>query len=442
MKTEPASGSPAKRTWRPLGNLRVRITLAMLALAAVGSTVFAFGIFMGAERLEQSVLDRHVRAEFDTLARESRADPSLATVHSALLLGYVGRDNPELPSEFADLSAGGFHAVDVGDKIYQVYVGEDGGRRLYVGYDITEWEALEQPVINTLIAGVVLSSLLAIALGFWTSAQIIAPVTALSKRLQDLDPRRRGVRIAAEFTSAEVARIAESFDRYMERLDGFVEREQLFTAAAAHELRTPLAVIQGATDVLAEQGDLPPAAQRATARLQRATRDMREFIEALLFLSREKNDQTFDHASCDVSQIARQLVEDYARLVERKPVTLKACADAPLRLDVPPALPTIVLSNLLRNAVEHTPAGTIHVAVEDGRLRITDTGAGISPEAQSLLFDRDYSTKRGGGMGLHLTTRICDRFGWQLTVASTPGKGTTVGVDFSGSRIGPARPGC
>ena len=281
-----------------------------------------------------------------------------------------------------------------------------------------------------MIAGVVLSSLLAIALGLWMSAQIFAPVTALSKRLQALDPRQRKVRIAADFAGDEIAGIAESFDRYMERLDGFVEREQLFTAAAAHELRTPLAVIQGATDVLGEQGNLPPAAQRATARLQRATRDMREFIEALLFLSREKNDESFDQASCDLSQIVRQLSEDYARSIECKPVTFRVDAASPVWLAVPPALPTIVVSNLLRNAVENTASGEVFVSLENRKLQITDTGRGITAEAQALLFDRDYSTKRGGGMGLHLTKRICDRFSWQLTVASTPGKGTTVSIAF------------
>ena len=402
----------------------------MLALAAVGSSIFAFSVFIAAERLEQTVLNRHVRAEFDTLAAEVRARPNLHEVRSALLLGFVGRDNPNLPSAFANLAVGGYHAVHVGDKAFQVYVGEDGGKRLYVAYDITEWEALEQPVINILIVGVVLSSLLAIALGFWASAGVISPVTALAKRLQSLDPRQRQVRIAREFDGAEVSSIAESFDRYMERLDGFVEREQLFTSAAAHELRTPLAVIQGATDVLEAQADLPPPAQRAAARLQRATRDMREFIEALLFLSREDGRDGFEHASCDVGRIARQLAEDYRRLADGKKIEICPLAIEDLSLDVPPALPTIVIGNLLRNAVEHTDDGRIQVALENRTLRITDTGHGIDAGARAQLFDRDYSTKPGGGMGLHLSKRICDRFGWQLTIASVAGKGTIASVTF------------
>jgi signal transduction histidine kinase len=420
--------APTKRS--RFASLRVRVTLAMLALAAVGSSIFAASVFVAAERLEQTVLDRHVRAEFDTLANRARRDPSVTTVRSALLLGFVGRENPELPAAFAALSDGRHHAVKVGDKAYQVYVGSDHGRELYAAYDITEWEALETPVINNLIGAVVLVSVLAVVLGFWISRQVITPVTALSERLRALDPRQRNVRIAPDF-AGEVAAIAESFDRYMERLDGFVEREQLFTAAAAHELRTPLAVIQGATEVLAEQRDLPPPVQRVTARLERATHEMREFIEALLFLSREEPANGGEQARCELRGIVTQLVEDYRGIAGgAKNLKIELVAAGELWLDTPPALPTIVISNLLRNAVEHTDGGTVRVALEGRTLRITDTGRGIPEAAREALFARGYSTKPGGGMGLHLTKRICDRFGWQLTIASTAGKGTTASVAF------------
>lgn len=405
----------------------------MLALAALGSTIFAVSMFLAAERLEQNVLVSHAREEFDTFAQRARVEPEVTTVRSALLLAFAGRDNPDLPPEFAALRPGDHHAVVVGDRSYQVRVGKADGRELFVGHDVTDWEALEQPVINVLIAGVVLESLLAVVLGFWISAQVIAPVTALSTRLTSLDPRERNVRVAAR-ASGEITPIAEAFDRYMERLDGFVEREQLFTAAAAHELRTPLAVIQGATEVLAEQGGLPAAAERAIARLERATRDMREFIEALLFLSREEQRDDAESASSDVGHIVRQLADDYRAIVGRasaggKPVEIVVTAAA-LRIEAPPALATIVISNLLRNAIEHTDEGEVRIALEDRVLTITDTGRGIPAEAQARLFTRGYSTKTSGGMGLHLTKRICDRLGWRLTIASSTGKGTVASVEF------------
>jgi signal transduction histidine kinase len=412
-----------------LGSLRMRITLAMLAIGAVGSAIFAGSVYLAAERLERSVLERHIRVEFDTLAMRAHEDQKVRTVRSALLVGFVDRDNPDLPAELAALTPGSHHAIGVADKEYQVYVGEDRGRQIVVAYDITEWEKLEEPVIRVLVAGVLLGMVLAVVLGFRISRQVIAPVTRLSTRLQALDPRERSVRLGREFGD-EVSVIAEAFDRYMERLDGFVAREQLFTSAAAHELRTPLAVIQGATEVLAEQPDLPPAATRATARLERAVRDMREFIEALLFLSREETRDDADRARCELRRIVTQLAEDYRVLKNGKPVTIDVDPGDELWVEAPPSLPTIVVSNLLRNALEHTPQGSIRISLDGRTLRIADTGEGIAPQAHELLFTRGYTTKSSGGMGLHLTKRICDRFGWRIAVTSSPGEGTVASVEF------------
>jgi signal transduction histidine kinase len=416
---------------RRFTSLRARITLAMLLVAMFSSAVFAFGVFIAAERLERTVLNRHIRAEFDTLAASARKDPELEAVQSALLLGFVGQQNKALPDEFAALPLGDYHDVHIGDKAYQVYVGDDGGRRLYVAYDITEWEALERPVIYVLIAGVVLSSFLAVWIGLRSSAQVIEPVTSLAARLKSLDPKRRKVRIAADYAGAEVLAIAEAFDRYMERLDGFVEREQLFTSAAAHELRTPLAVIQGGADILLDQPDLPPRARRATQRIKRAVHEMREYIEALLFLSRESQSADVNGASCELRSIVGDLTQDYRTLVDAQRVELDFDAKNDLLLDAPPALPMIVVSNLLRNAIENTEAGSVRVELDGRRLSVTDTGRGIDQEAQAALFERGYTTKSSGGMGLHLAKRICDRFGWVLTIASTPGRGTVAAVNFT-----------
>jgi signal transduction histidine kinase len=158
---------------------------------------------------------------------------------------------------------------------------------------------------------------------------------------------------------------------------------------------------------------------------------MREFIEALLFLSRKDRGGAIEGATCDVGPIVRQLTEDYRRLAEGKPIELCPLAIGSLVLDAPPALPTIVIGNLLRNAIEHTAAGKIEVVLDGHTLRIRDNGEGIAADAQARLFERDYTTKPGGGMGLHLTKRICDRFGWRLAIESAPGRGTTASVTFS-----------
>jgi signal transduction histidine kinase len=417
-------------TTRPKGrSLRTRMTLAVLLLGAFSSALFAFGIFIAAERFERSVLAKHIEAEFQTLVAAARSDPALDTTQSALLKAYVGRDNPALPPELAELDDGTYHAVHFNDRSYQVLVGDDNGRRFYVAYDITEWEALERPVIYVLIAGVLLSTLLAVWIGFRSSAQVIAPVTRLTARLKSLDPRQRRVRLAGEFEGAEVATIADAFDRYMERLDGFVEREQLFTSAAAHELRTPLAVLQGSAEVLLEQPELSPRARRAGERISRATREMREFIEALLVISREQRVE-IEPSSTKLSKIVADVVRDHTFLADRDCIDIGVAVESEIELAVPPALPTMVISNLLRNALEHTDHGRIDVRLENRTLTVSDTGAGIAAEDIGRVFDRGYSTKSSGGMGLHLAKRICEQLGWDLRIESALGTGTKARLTF------------
>ena len=417
-------------------SLRARITVGMLVLVSLSSLLFAFGMYLANEGLETTVLQQVVQHEFTSLAVSSLENPEQARIQSALLQGYVGQHNPAVPAELVSLAPGNYHSFAIGERLYEVLVGDDRGRRIYVAYNITDWEIREHYMIGVLVAGVLLVSIGSIWLGFWSSRQIVAPLTAFAARLQALDPRERNVRIAEHFQDADITGIAESFDRYMERLDGFVEREQSFSSAASHELRTPLTVIQGAADVLDQQRDLPAPAQRAIQRIQRAGREMKEFIEALLFLSREDRAQANNVAGCDMGEIVQQLVQDYRGSLNGKALAIDCQVRGKLILDVAPSLPTIVLSNLLRNAIENSEAGRISIALDERNLVVADAGRGMSEADQARLFDRDFTTKEGaGGMGLYLVKRICDRLGWRIDVQSASGEGTVVRLLFRPSGI-------
>src|SRR3989337_2786186 len=147
-----------------------------------------------------------------------------------------------------------------------------------------------------LAAGVIFAGLAATAI----SRRLVEPITALADRLTQIDPGQRHVRIGAQFAGNELEAIPRSIDTFMERLDGFVEREQSFTATASHELRTPLAVMRGAVELLETQTVGRPGAHKALARIQRAVREMTEFTDALLALSREPHSETPAETTCDV----------------------------------------------------------------------------------------------------------------------------------------------
>jgi len=93
-----------------------------------------------------------------------------------------------------------------------------------------------------------------------------------------------------------------------------------------------------------------------------------------------------------------------------------------------------VVSNLVRNACNYTDEGRVDVFVEHDRVRVHDTGIGMSPEALEKAFEPFYRAEpdrpQGTGLGLSIVRRLCDRFGWKVTLTSQPGKGTEATVIF------------
>jgi len=418
--------------FRPAWNktLRSRITVSMLAISIVGSGLIALSVFLTNQGLEDIVLERQIHDEYSTLITQSKGRPHLNRVDSALLKSYVGINNPKLPPELADLHPGDYHGVALGDRRYQVLVTDFEESRFFLTYDITEWENRERAMIFLLILGVVVVSIATMWLGLWISQQIVAPVNALADRVTSIQPDERNTRIAKDFEGVEVSLIAQAFDRFLKRLDGFVSREQLFTSAASHELRTPLAVMQGAADILQEQSGHNELSKRAIDRIQRANREMFEFIEALLFLSREPEKLKAVNERTDLGAVTRKMVDDHNRLLNLKvPITYNQRNS--VTLTVPPSLPAIVISNLLRNAVEHTDEGSIVVELVNNTLTIKDSGTGIDQKNIDSIFDLNYTTKPdGSGMGLHIVKRVCDRCGWELRVQSQKLVGTVVSLGF------------
>ena len=92
----------------------------------------------------------------------------------------------------------------------------------------------------------------------------------------------------------------------------------------------------------------------------------------------------------------------------------------------------IVVGNLIRNAIQHTEQGEVSIRLTAKQLRIVDTGHGITEAELARIFQRHYkgSDSRGEGIGLSLTKRICDRYGWDIAVESHHGHGTEVRLDF------------
>ncbi|WP_374961686.1 sensor histidine kinase [Spongiibacter tropicus] len=417
-------------TYRKMQTLRRRLIVSTAIIITITSTLFAGGLLLIKQQLEKATFGNIVRKHIEILVN----DPEKADALNNPLLNewryYRAGDGKPLPEEISGLPLGTHHSVVIDGGHYHLQVAGAGDDRIYLLYDITEWEHQEHALLISLLLGVVVVLIMALLLASQAANTILEPVRRLTLRLSQLSPKERGLRIQPEFNDSDIGQIAAAFDTYLERIDQFVERERSFTAAASHELRTPLSVMMGAVDII-EADDPNPATQRAVARIRRACSDMLAFIEAALFLSREEDRSIKQSASCDVPAIIRQLSDDLRGDLDAAHIQLNTRLDNALILPVPESLVKITLTNLLRNAIEHSPGGRIDICLQDNGLQLCDSGAGIRPDDLPYIFERSYTTKaEGTGLGLNMVKRICERYGWQIQIDSQPGEGTRVELRF------------
>jgi signal transduction histidine kinase len=158
---------------------------------------------------------------------------------------------------------------------------------------------------------------------------------------------------------------------------------------------------------------------------------MEAVIDAFLILAREADVEP-QVELFDVNEIVRYEVDNARELMVGRPVEIFLHSAGPVQLHAPPRVLQVVVSNLLRNACSYTDEGRIDVDVLDDRVVVRDTGIGMSAEALGRAFEPFYRAEptrpQGTGLGLSIVRRLCDRFGWKVTLDSEPGRGTQAAV--------------
>jgi signal transduction histidine kinase len=227
--------------------------------------------------------------------------------------------------------------------------------------------------------------------------------------------------------------LAHSFNTMTERLQHADRVRRDLMADVAHELRTPVTVLQGRLEGLLD-GVYPRDDRQITEALDE-THVLSRLIEDLRTLAlTDAGALPLQKESTDLAGLVNEVARSLHAEAGRKGVALNvttAADDVTMELD--PLRIREVLTNLVSNALRHTPpGGAIGIALSgtDGvaAVRVSDTGEGMSAEAVDRMFDRFYkgSTSRGSGLGLTIAKGIVTAHGGEITASSEPGKGTVV----------------
>lgn len=414
-------------------SLRVRVASAFALFGGGIALALATILFFTAHNLNQRLIDESLRAELeDYMSRRARNPQSLPPT-TVSVRGFVAEaaDKRDIPPVLAALAPGS-HEIKLDGVFYHAAIADRDGSRYYMLFNEARQQNRERRFLLVLGGGMLIMILFSAVGGWWLAGRVTSPVTALARRVGEASPEGEMPALGKDISGDEVGALAHAFERYASRLNAFIARERNFTADVSHELRTPLAVIQGAAEVLQADDSLNDWQQERLERIERAARETGGLIAALLSLARESADAD-TNADCDVAAVAREAVEKHRYLLRGKNTRLELEIHAEPTLAAEKVLLAIVLDNLVRNALAFTETGEVKVGVETTRVIVTDTGRGIGAKEMERIFQRHYkgSGSQGVGIGLSLVKRICDRYGWEIAIASREGEGTVAELIFA-----------
>ena len=247
--------------------------------------------------------------------------------------------------------------------------------------------------------------------------------------------------------SLEMRRLARSFNAMAERLGANEEQRRNFIADVAHELRTPLSVIQGNTEGMLD--GLYPVDPEHLEPVVEETRVMARLLDDLQTLSiAEAGALRLHRESTEPGQLVEDAVAAFRPAAEAGGVALESRVAAGLpALDVDTTRIGQVLANLLSNAMRHTPrGGSVAVSAEPARegkgveFAVADTGPGIPPDVLPHAFDRFVraADSRGLGLGLAIARSLVQAHRGEISAESPPGGGTTMRFVLPVERRAPA----
>ncbi len=285
--------------------------------------------------------------------------------------------------------------------------------------------------------GLVIGLLVVLSIGR-AVGRMAAPVDELVGAAGSVESGDYSVRVA-ERGSSELRSLARAFNSMSARLQETDRLRRTYLADVTHELRTPLAVIQGQLEAVLD--GVYPADASHLAPILEATRTLDGLIDDLRTLTLvETGSLTLDREPTDLALLVNDAIGSFRAAADLAKVTLTA--DLPIELpavDVDPVRIRSVLSNLLANALRHTPEGgrvAVRARAEAGRtgfasVAVTDTGPGIPEKLLPRVFDRFVKGpgSEGSGLGLAIARDLVAAHGGTITARNEPGNGTT--VEFS-----------
>lgn len=408
---------------------RVYRTILSVSVASVLAMVVT--VLLVNEDLENTMLKVEFAQERDFILMNHTGDEVFIwdTPQIAVVFSPSDDIHPTLlPEVFKGLPNNYSAEIERGDETYLVTVESVSGGVLYIAKNITHFEKREVLFQVALIVIALVILTFSLMLAVFSSRRIVRPLKLLSERISRIPVGPHMPRMKPDYEDSELHSIALTFNKFLDELESYVRREQSLLNLASHELRTPIAVMSGALEIIESRDQLSEKDRVTLARVRRACDEMRDNVNILLKLARRELENRV-HEAIEVSPVAQQVISDLqSSLKGAERVRLITVSE--LRVQADPSIVGMLLRNIIQNAVQHT-AGEIRVTVSEHFVEVEDSGTGLSAEQQAILMGKKSLSNDGAalsGLGLYIVTLMAERLAWRLEITRTNKNGTKIRV--------------
>jgi two-component system, OmpR family, sensor histidine kinase TctE len=448
-----------------LKSLRVQLALRLAAIYVVATAIAVAVLIYQAYDTAESLNDRELSLRAADLARYVAVDPGgvpRLELPPTLAASYQASGNADIyairrsidailassPSSFGDVTARWPLGTD--DPSYFRLKGLDAERRDYYGLTIVKDSAVGPvsiSVAHAADANVLVESLLrdfvldigwmipllvtlTLVVGVVAIQSAFKPIEEISKMASAIAPDAMSIRLPDKNLPSEITPLVGAVNRALDRLEQGFDVQRQFTANAAHELRTPLAIITAALDAVDENDEI--------TKIKTDVARMNRLVEQLLRVARLDAIALDVSERVDLDEVAADVVGNMApwSIAQKKSVAFHrdkaVVAVRGNRFAVGDAI-----RNLVENAVVHTAPGTqVTVATSaDGSVSISDRGPGISASQRKHIFERFWRGKgkssAGAGLGLAIVAEIMRAHHGSITTEENPGGGMVFTLRFN-----------
>ncbi len=416
--------------------LTARILISMLCMVFVVGLTYCLALFYGIHLAEDTLIGQKMKERIELAITLKDVEKVKSSEFSII---FTTKPNEvhgfqSVPEEYLQFEEGFHEVVNEGEDYFLYKYKDPKTDAVWVmlqdqgGFESKEIELFIQAGI-----GLAAALLLTLLLGLWLSRAVTAPVKMLAREVREMAHRTEFIPLSVRPAKDEIGELALTLENTLRDFDKALQRERAFNADVSHEFRTPLMVISSAVEVLNLKNLTPEQRQNALNRIDEASKRLNRLIRVFMELARGERLANKEKASW--LSVIDQALKIWEAPAKEKGLKLQFENHSTKEPMTNAAFALSVIDNLVRNAIQYTPEGSVTIELNDKSVRVIDTGVGITDSEKEKILERfvrgKHTQGEGYGLGLSLVSRICEHEGWHLSFEKNSPKGTVFTVEFN-----------